>query len=591
MAYEESSKRKKKEIDNTFSPLDTSNSPTGRRIIDLELLAKGTSTLCCGNCGGNIELVKEINKKGLSSTLVWKCGKCGEEISIPTSELIQTVEGTRAEVNLLAVGATEMIGKGYTGLDTFLGQLGIPNMAKQTFADTALLFGKAVEEVAADSLKKAQEEEREKLIAAGVQPDEYGNLKDKGITDGAWQRRSYHNNSNSLSGTGVLVGKQTGKLMDFDILSIQCRTCDVAKRKGKKPEPHECTAIWNKSSKGMEPEIIAKMWSRSGIYGIYWFIQIGDEDSSTFKRLTSESVPKNLQPERKESDILHIKRNYTNHLYKVKPAFKRVLTKGIISKLASDFNAAIRNNVGNKVEMKKALLNIVDHNYGIHNNCGIWCEAKLDPTHKPKLPHGEYLSDLELRKVLETEATFFTSDEMMDKLVNGESSQLAELAFSRLSKLAPKDIHLSSSPTLRRRVRLMATQFNEGSATASKLIWNKVGIKGSKQRVKFYNKLERSSKKHQLRKKKDTTRLRRKVLKQQRSQKNKSDKANEPISYKGGMGVEVTLQSALGKRKRRSSEELEQARVFKCTQPGCTKSYVNNSGLLQHQRNKHPQTL
>jgi hypothetical protein len=261
----------------------------------------------------------------------------------------------------------------------------------------------------------------------------------------------------------------------------------------------------------------------------------------------------------------------------------------VISKLAADFTAAIRNNIGKKDEMKQALLNLVDHNYGNHNNCGIWCEAKLNPNHKPKLPHGKYLSDPELRKVLEAEAAFFTTDEMLDKLVNG-GSQLAELAFSRLSKLAPKDMHLSSSPTLKRRVKLMATQFNEGS-TYSKLIWNKLGIKSSKQRVKFFNKVEKSSKKHQSRKKLDTTRLRRKILKQQRNQKSKSDKLNEPVSYKPGMGVEGALESALGKRKRRSSEELEGARKFKCTQPGCTKAYVNNSGLLQHQRNKHLSTL
>jgi len=152
MAYEEASKRKKQGTRKPFSPLDTSNSPTGRRIIDLDLLAKGTSTFSCGECGGNIALVDEANKRGLSSTLVWRCGMCREKTAIQTSEHVYTSNGTRAEVNLLAVGATEMIGKGYTALDSFLGQMGVPNMAKQTFSDTALVFGKAVETVATESL-------------------------------------------------------------------------------------------------------------------------------------------------------------------------------------------------------------------------------------------------------------------------------------------------------------------------------------------------------------------------------------------------------------------------------------------------------
>ncbi len=414
-------------------------------------------------------------------------------------------------------------------------------------------------------------------------------MEGKGITDGGWQRRSYHNNSTSLSGTGVLVGQQSGKIMDFDILSIQCRKCEVAKSKGKRPNPHDCSALWSKSAKAMEPEMAARMWSKSGDYGIHFATQIGDEDSSTEKRLR-ENVPLHLQPVNKEADILHIKRNFTNHLYKAKPNFKRILTKQVIVKLASDFTAAIRNNVGNKDNMKKALLNLVDHNYGIHNNCGTWCEAKLNQSHKPKLPRGEYLSDPDLRKVLENEIGFFTTEEMLDKLKNGASSQLAELAFSRLSKLAPKDMHLSSSPTLRRRVRMMATQFNEGSSY-SRLIWDKLHIKLSKQKVKFYTKLERTSKKQSIRKKLDTFKLRRKVLKQQRSAKSRADKINEPVSYKSGMGVKGALKAIGTKTKRRTTEELKIARIFKCIQSGCDKGYVNNGGLLQHIRKKHPETL
>ncbi len=37
-------------------------------------------------------------------------------------------------------------------------------MAKQTFADTALVFGKGVEQAVAESLKKAQEEKQSWLL-------------------------------------------------------------------------------------------------------------------------------------------------------------------------------------------------------------------------------------------------------------------------------------------------------------------------------------------------------------------------------------------------------------------------------------------
>jgi hypothetical protein len=131
--------------------------PSGRRIQELELLPKGLSSLaCCKFCGGSLDIVKETNIRGLSSSLVWKCNHCEKETSVPTSDFVSLPSvGKRAEVNLLAVGGIEMIGKGYSGLDTFLGQLGVPNMAKQTFANTTLVIGKVIEEVASESLDKA----------------------------------------------------------------------------------------------------------------------------------------------------------------------------------------------------------------------------------------------------------------------------------------------------------------------------------------------------------------------------------------------------------------------------------------------------
>jgi hypothetical protein len=41
------------------------------------------------------------------------------------------------------------------------------------------------------------------------------------------------------------------------------------------------------------------------------------------------------------------------------------------------------------------------------------------------------------------------------------------------------------------------------------------------------------------------------------------------------------------KRKRKSGKELMEAKKFKCDQNNCDKSYVNKSGLKQHQNSKH----
>jgi hypothetical protein len=52
IAYEELSKRNRMEIGTQNLVVANVEGPTGRRIMDLELLAKGTAKLACGNCGG-----------------------------------------------------------------------------------------------------------------------------------------------------------------------------------------------------------------------------------------------------------------------------------------------------------------------------------------------------------------------------------------------------------------------------------------------------------------------------------------------------------------------------------------------------------
>ncbi len=72
-----------------------------------------------------------------------------------------------------------------------------------------------------------------------------------------------------------------------------------------------------------------RMWVRSGNYGIHFNVQIGDEDSATQNRLQKDvSLP--LQPIQKKSDFLHIKRNFSNHLFKLKPKYKKLLSKVVI---------------------------------------------------------------------------------------------------------------------------------------------------------------------------------------------------------------------------------------------------------------------
>ncbi len=78
---------------------------------------------CCRVCHGLIDLVNKENIEKLSNFLIWRCSDCFQEISLPTHLTIifkEKFAKARAEINILAIDAIEIIGKEYKGLDTIL---------------------------------------------------------------------------------------------------------------------------------------------------------------------------------------------------------------------------------------------------------------------------------------------------------------------------------------------------------------------------------------------------------------------------------------------------------------------------------------
>jgi hypothetical protein len=145
-------------------------------------------------------------------------------------------------------------------------------------------------------------------------------------------------------------------------------------------------------------------------------------------------------------------------------------------KLVGNFETVLKSNIEYVYKIKLELENLITHNYEKHQNCEQWYKTKSNSNYIPKLPHGKYLENKELKNNLESAISTFTSPETLSKITDCSSYQRAEQKFSMLSKLAPKDLHFSFLPTLQRRVNYMITNFNEESGY-SNLIWKKIGIK------------------------------------------------------------------------------------------------------------------
>jgi hypothetical protein len=72
-----------------------------------------------------------------------------------------------------------------------------------------------------------------------------------------------------------------------------------------------------------------------------------------------------------------------------------------------------------------------------------------------------------------------------------------------------------------------------------------------------------------------------------RKKQSKKQKENEPIQYKSGIGIKENLTINPSKKRRRTGEELQNAKKYKCEILNCNKTYVQSSGLKKHVQSKH----
>lgn len=154
----------------------------------------------------------------------------------------------------------------------------LPHPIFRSFYDklvkTIAIATKAVRD---ESMKKAAQEEREESQKNG-QTD--------GVTvsgDGSWRKRGF----SSLFGITSLIGWSSGKIIDVEVKSKYCKSCEYWKSKNGTTEfeewqishADECEANHEGSSGKMEVDAVVEMFQRSeDLYGIKYCNYIGDGD-------------------------------------------------------------------------------------------------------------------------------------------------------------------------------------------------------------------------------------------------------------------------------------------------------------------------
>ena len=102
------------------------------------------------------------------------------------------------------------------------------------------------------------------------------------VVDGGWSKRSHKHSYNAKSGVGIIIGRETGKLLN---LGVRNKYCGAGARNIPK-ENHICFRNWSSCSSEMETNVILEGFMESErIHRLRYTRLVEDGDSSVHATL------------------------------------------------------------------------------------------------------------------------------------------------------------------------------------------------------------------------------------------------------------------------------------------------------------------
>lgn len=369
---------------------ETDTNFSGYRIVDIHLLFSGISKyICCKICGSEIE-IKEASNRGLFSNFSLCCTICSELTVIKSCQMVG-IKKNSPEINKRFVYAMRCVGNGLAGMQTFCSVMDLPPpIEKATYSKISRQILTAAETAANISQKKAAE-------------DEISMTGDKKITisgDGSWKTRGF----SSQIGITSVVGSNTGKILDVEVMSSFCKGCSMWKgpkvgpefEEWKKKHNEACLKNHSGSAGKMEVDGMIKMFKRSEAkHNAQYVNYIGDGDTKTFPELQESGI---YGPDIKLTKIEcvgHVQKRMGRRLRELKKSMrgkklkdgkvlggKGRLTDKLINQLTIYYGNAIRNNKDSLTDMRKAVWAVFYHTRSCdkklsHDFCPVgensWC--------------------------------------------------------------------------------------------------------------------------------------------------------------------------------------------------------------------------
>lgn len=478
---------------------------------------------------------------GLASTFTVLCSQCNVENTIKTSK--EHRSGARGpltfDVNTRAALGCLHTGVGNTHLNNLLSTLNVPAMNSSTFKNREREAGKAIELVAKNSCQQFLNLEREKAIENGNKPDQNNLVPIACSYDMGWQKRG--RGFNSKTGHAAVMGLSTGKVLDYTTKNKMCRSCDEAKKAGKKPNSHDCRKNHSGSSKSMEPLAAVELFNKVTKSNVKFSIYTGDDDSTTESHL-KQKVPYGVE---KWSDTVHIKRSLTTRLYNLSQRSKfpnsSVLSQKVINYLVKSFTYCIAQNKGDPTNMKSAIQSVVPHAFGDHTGCReTWCRYKTDPSHycHRDLPYGKDLQGDSLQSALKSLFDEYSTDIVINKLAPAANSQRNESLNSVVGSKNPKIRFYGGSESNDYRVSCSVSQVNLGYRYIPRTLAS-LNIEPGFFCVDHNTKMDKKSSIDKQRKSTVAFKRRRSQLNKHKISETSKNEAKEGTMYESGIGLNL----------------------------------------------------
>lgn len=431
-----------------------------------------------------------------------ECSVCLDAPPLKTSSTI-TKRGQSFDVNRRAVYHSLETGGGYKGLVSFCSIMNMPCLSEPAYYKQVDIILEDLEAEADDEMTSAGQRVHAHILKENGELNSDDVLDAVVPFDGTWAKRGF----TSLTGVVFAIAVDTGEVLDYHVLSKECRKCSLKKSQCQSDEEFEewqtehlalnqCDVNFNGSSPAMEAEGATVLWSRSiQRHNLRYRWMVSDGDSKAFNAV--ENMYDGCKVEKLDC-VGHVQKRMGKHLMNLKATTKGKLadgkpiggkgrlTEGRIKRLQKYYGLAIRQNTLSKANpterevnvavytMKKNIIAILHHSVHSpdpakqHRFCPVgessWCRWQQDSatgtsTYDAEDCLPEVFFDL-LRP------TFMTLSEtkLLERCVRGATQNRNECINSMVWVRCPKHKH-HGVKVIRCAVASAVCHFHSGAAS------------------------------------------------------------------------------------------------------------------------------